>query len=106
MAIAGITVVECLIIFTTILLLSLTGTLHRLIHGMDDTLNLNDLEAEGDHAGAVLGFKTKRGEKITVKVASSFISHEQAMLNLTRETGDKDFETVKKEGKGSLEQTA
>src|SRR5664280_2974289 len=66
-------------------------------HG--DTLNLNDLEQEGDHSGAVLGFRTKRGEKINVRVASSFISQEQALLNLTRETGSKDFETIMKEGK-------
>ncbi len=66
-------------------------------HG--DTIDLNDLESEGEHAGAVLGFKTRRGDKITVKVASSFISPEQALVNLTRETGDKDFETVKREGK-------
>ena len=66
-------------------------------HG--DTLSMNDLEQEGDHAGAVLGFKTKKGEQINVRVASSFISHDQAFLNLTRETGNKDFETIKKEGK-------
>ena len=66
-------------------------------HG--DTIDLNDLESEGDHSGAILGFRTRRGDKITVKVASSFISPEQALLNLTGETGDKDFETVKKEGK-------
>jgi predicted alpha-1,2-mannosidase len=66
-------------------------------HG--DTLNLTELEEESDHAGAVLGFKTKKGEKINVRVASSFISQEQAFLNLTRETGTKDFETIKKEGK-------
>ena len=66
-------------------------------HG--DTLNLNNLEQESGHVGAVLGFKTKRGEKINVRIASSFISPEQAMLNLTRETDGKDFETVKKEGK-------
>ena len=53
--------------------------------------SLNQLESEGDHAGAVLGFKTRRGDKITVKVASSFISPEQAMLNLTRETGRQGF---------------
>ncbi|HPT21140.1 MAG TPA: GH92 family glycosyl hydrolase [Bacteroidales bacterium] len=64
-----------------------------------DKLNLNDSEEENDHVGAVLGFRTKRGEKINVKIASSFISPEQALLNLNRETGDKDFETVKKEGK-------
>jgi predicted alpha-1,2-mannosidase len=66
-------------------------------HG--DTLNLNDIEQEGDHSGALLGFRTKRGEKINVRVASSFISQEQALLNLTRETGSKDFETIMKEGK-------
>lgn len=66
-------------------------------HG--DTLKLNSLEEESGHVGAVLGFKTKRGEKVTVRVASSFISQEQAFLNLTRETGEKDFETVKTEGK-------
>ncbi len=66
-------------------------------HG--DTLNLSDLEEESDHVGAILGFKTKRGEKINVRIASSFISHEQAFLNLTRETVGKDFETIKKDGK-------
>ena len=66
-------------------------------HG--DTLKFNNLEEESDHVGAVLGFKTKRGEKITVRVASSFISQEQALLNLTREMGEKDFETIKSEGK-------
>jgi predicted alpha-1,2-mannosidase len=68
-------------------------------HG--DTLNLNTLEQEGEHSGAVLGFKTKRGEKINVRIASSFISNDQALLNLTRETGVKDFETIKSEGKAA-----
>jgi predicted alpha-1,2-mannosidase len=66
-------------------------------HG--DTLEFNTLESESAHSGAVLGFKTRRGDKINVKVASSFISPEQAMLNLSRETEGKDFETVKAEGK-------
>lgn len=67
-------------------------------HG--DTIDLNTLEQEGSHSGAILGFRTKAGEKIGVRVASSFISHEQALLNLTRETGGKDFEAVKEEGRG------
>jgi predicted alpha-1,2-mannosidase len=66
-------------------------------HG--DTLEINTLESESRHSGAVLGFKTGRGEKINVKIASSFISQEQALINLTRETEGKDFETVKAEGK-------
>ena len=64
-------------------------------------LNLNDLEEEGDHVGAVLGFKTSKGEKINIRVASSFISHEQALRNLEIETGGKDFETIYNEGKAS-----
>ncbi len=58
----------------------------------------NSLVEEGLHVGAVVGFKTTQGEQIHVKVASSFISTEQAELNLAREIGDKDFETLKNEG--------
>ncbi len=64
-----------------------------------DKLKSGDLEAEGDHTGAILGFRTKRGEQINIKTASSFISHDQAMLNLIRETDAKDFEQVKAEAK-------
>jgi predicted alpha-1,2-mannosidase len=64
-----------------------------------NVLNVNDLEEEGEHVGAVLGFKTSRGEKINVRVASSFISNEQALLNLENETGEKDFETICDEAK-------
>jgi len=66
-------------------------------HG--DTLSLNNLNEESDHVGAILGFKTLRGEKINVTVASSFISPEQAELNLRRETGGKDFDMIKADAK-------
>jgi predicted alpha-1,2-mannosidase len=59
-----------------------------------DDLNLNDLEEEGAHVGAILGFKTTRGEMVNMRIASSFISHEQAMLNLTGETDGKDFDII------------
>lgn len=55
----------------------------------------NSTDNEGDHVGAVVGFKTKMGEKVHVKVASSFISAEQAQLNLDREIGADGFETTK-----------
>jgi predicted alpha-1,2-mannosidase len=55
-------------------------------------------EAAGYHTGAVIGFKTKKGEKVHVKVASSFISPEQAELNLSREVGDKTFAEIQTEG--------
>ncbi|HQJ20787.1 MAG TPA: GH92 family glycosyl hydrolase [Bacteroidales bacterium] len=65
----------------------------------DGKLDISKLENEGEHTGAVLGFKTVEGEVINVKVASSFISPEQAELNLKRETGGTDFEIVMNEGK-------
>ncbi|MCB0565970.1 MAG: GH92 family glycosyl hydrolase [Phaeodactylibacter sp.] len=50
---------------------------------------------EGDHVGAVIGFKTQRGEQVNVKVASSFISPEQAERNLRQEIGEDSFEETK-----------
>ena len=61
----------------------------------DGKLTDDALFAEGEHVGAIAKFKTKRGEKVTVKVASSFISPEQAEINLKREVGDRTFEEVK-----------
>lgn len=55
-------------------------------------------ELKDNHVGAIVSFKTRKGEKISAKVASSFISIEQAYLNL-KEIGSKDFETIKTEGK-------
>jgi len=52
-------------------------------------------EQEGDHAVAVVRFRTDRGDRVTARVASSFISPEQALLNLERETGEGDFDTVR-----------
>ena len=50
---------------------------------------------EGGHALAAVYFTTRRGEQVTARVASSFISEEQALRNLETEVGDADFETVK-----------
>ncbi|MBQ7894041.1 MAG: GH92 family glycosyl hydrolase [Alistipes sp.] len=52
-------------------------------------------EAEGEHALAAVYFATRRGEQVTARVASSFISEEQAVRNLETEVGDADFEAVK-----------
>jgi len=56
------------------------------------------LEMKADHAGAVIGFKTKNGEKVNAQVASSFISYEQAELNL-KEIGTNNFDQLKEKGK-------
>ena len=64
-----------------------------------DGANLKEvLETQANHAGAVIGFKTTKGEKVNAKVASSFISYEQAELNLN-ELGKDDFDEIKKKGK-------
>lgn len=63
-------------------------------------LKPDQLEAQEHHSGAVIGFKTKRGEKIHARVASSFISIEQAELNLN-ELGDDDFDQVKEKAKAA-----
>ena len=52
------------------------------------------LESEGDHALAVVTFKTARGEKVNVQTASSFISLEQAWTNF-KEVECKTFAKVK-----------
>lgn len=66
-------------------------------HG--DTLQRNALEAKGNHTGAVIGFRTKDGEQVNVRVASSFISPEQALINLDREIAGRDFEKVMTDGR-------
>lgn len=53
--------------------------------------------ASVDHSGAIVSFETKRGEEVLARVASSFISLEQAELNL-KELGYNSFETIKNAG--------
>lgn len=61
----------------------------------DSTLAKDALEMDADHVGAVIGFATAKGEEVHLKVASSFISLEQAELNLERELGNDDFDATK-----------
>lgn len=56
-------------------------------------------EQKCNHAGAIIGFaNTHRGEVIHAKVASSYISFDQAEINL-REIGNTNFETVTNKAK-------
>ncbi|MQA21070.1 GH92 family glycosyl hydrolase [Rugamonas rivuli] len=57
------------------------------------------MELASDHSGAVVGFKTEKGEKVGMRVASSFISEEQAELNLKRELANDSFDTTAQKGK-------
>lgn len=63
----------------------------------DGQLEADSLEARCDHAGAVVGFRTRRGEQVNVRAASSFISMEQALLNLGELGGS--LEQVAQEGR-------
>ncbi|MDR6945306.1 GH92 family glycosyl hydrolase [Mucilaginibacter pocheonensis] len=63
------------------------------------------LEYTGDHAGAVISFKTQKGEQVHLRVASSFISAEQAELNLKREVGTGKFETIEQKAKDTWNKT-
>lgn len=50
--------------------------------GIGNDVKEGQLELSTGHAGAVVGFKTKKGDQVQAAVASSFISQDQAMLNL------------------------
>ena len=65
----------------------------------DSTLLKDSLFVTADHAGAIVGFKTTKGQKVNLKVASSFISYEQAELNLQREIGADKFEATQLKSK-------
>ena len=65
----------------------------------------DSLEITSNHSGAIIGFKTAKGEKVSLKVASSFISIEQAELNLKRELGNDNFETTKTKAKSLWNKT-
>ncbi len=66
----------------------------------DSILSAIDKEVTHFHAQAVVGFKTTKGEKVNVRVASSFISLEQAELNLKREIGNQSFQEIQQQAKG------
>jgi predicted alpha-1,2-mannosidase len=70
----------------------------------DSTLTKGTLETTADHAGAVVGFRTAKGEKVGVKVASSFISFEQAETNLKRELGNDAFDVTRAKAKSAWNQ--
>ncbi|GAB3546245.1 GH92 family glycosyl hydrolase [Spirosoma fluminis] len=64
------------------------------------TLVKDSLAIQADHAGAVVGFKTAKGEPVHARVASSFISYEQAERNLN-EIGNDNFDAVKQKAKAA-----
>ena len=64
----------------------------------DSLLHQGQTTVTCDHAGAIVTFNTRRGEAVNARVASSFISPEQALLNL-QELGKDELETVAAKGR-------
>src|SRR5690606_3838286 len=58
----------------------------------------NSLELQADRVGVVIGFKTKKGQQVNAKVASSIISFDQAERKL-REVGQDNLDQVKEKGR-------
>lgn len=63
----------------------------------DGVLAENQKEQKAGHAGAIIGFKTRKGEIVHARVASSFIGFEQADRNL-KELGNDSFDTLVQKG--------
>ena len=64
----------------------------------DSVLQDGRFMVKADHVGAILEFKTSgKNDPVLLKVASSFISHNQASLNL-RELNNLTFDQVKQKG--------
>lgn len=64
----------------------------------DASLKEGAKEQTAGHVGSVIGFKTEKGEVIHARIASSFISFEQAAINM-KELGGDNFETLVDKGK-------
>ena len=60
-------------------------------------LEEGNLEQKADHTGAIIGFSTRKGEIVHARIASSFISFEQAAQNL-KELGNDSFEQLAQKG--------
>ncbi|MBB4152815.1 putative alpha-1,2-mannosidase [Sphingomonas jinjuensis] len=58
---------------------------------------------EGDHVGAAVSFRTQAGEQVGVRVASSFVSAEQAQRNLDSEIGRDSFSATEAKAKAAWE---
>ncbi|MBI2273598.1 MAG: glycoside hydrolase family 92 protein [Bacteroidetes bacterium] len=67
----------------------------------DSVMHVSQNEIKTLHAQAVVGFKTTKGEQVRLRVASSFISFEQADLNLQREIGKRSFTEIRDQAKAA-----
>lgn len=66
----------------------------------DGVIDTKESVKMANHAGAIIGFKTTKGEQVHARIASSFISLTQAELNLN-ELGNDSFDRLVEKGKES-----
>ncbi|WP_295791454.1 GH92 family glycosyl hydrolase [Mucilaginibacter sp.] len=64
-----------------------------------DSTATDSLELHAKHVMAAIGFKTAHGEKVHLRVSSSFVSIEQAEINLKREQGTDSFNVTEQKAK-------
>jgi len=74
-------------------------------HGIfdDDGLYESAESHSGKRAGAYIGFDASEEQTVTLRIGTSFISVEQARLNLEREIGDRGFDEIEAESAGIWE---
>ena len=64
-----------------------------------DSTATDSLELHAKHVMAAIGFKTMHNEKVHLRVSSSFVSIEQAEINLKREQGTDSFNVTEQKAK-------
>jgi len=64
-----------------------------------DSTATESLELHAKHVMAAIGFKTLHDEKVHLRVSSSFVSIEQAEINLKREQGTDSFNVTEQKAK-------
>ncbi len=70
-----------------------------------DKLSEGRAKLADKHVGAYLKFDTSKGKAVSCKVASSYISHEQAARTLQREIGGADFDAVRQRAEAKWNET-
>jgi predicted alpha-1,2-mannosidase len=71
----------------------------------NETASAGETKMRGGHVGAFVKFDAGKTPRITCKVASSFISPEQARRNLDQEIGGADFETIRQRAEARWNET-
>ncbi len=75
-------------------IISLISLLIHSAHWSNNEVKAGSTEQYGTRMGSYISFKTKKNEQVKVRIATSFISIEQARENINKEMPDWDFDKV------------